>query len=85
MGATTWSYPHATVSEAEYLQIVAGVRRAFRDAYRSYLTEIESFENKPEIGAQWPADGYFVPNEETFMAAFENEITIKTMNRILPK
>ena len=85
MGATTWSYPHKTVSEAEYLQIVAGVRRAFRDAYRSYLTEIESFENKPEIGAQWPADGYFVPNEKTFMDAFEKEITIKTMNRILPK
>ena len=83
MGATTWSYPHATVSSAEYLEIVGGVREAFRDAYRSYLTKIESFENRPEIGSRWPAEGFFIPDEETFMAAFEDEITIETFQRLL--
>ena len=83
MGATTWSYPHATVGEAEYLQIIASVRTAFRDAYRSYLTKIESFENKPEIGSQWPNQGYFIPDEKTFMAAFEKQASAATVQQLL--
>ncbi len=83
MGATTWSYPHATVGEAEYLQIVAAARTAFREAYRSYLQKIETFENKPEIGDKWPEEGYCIPDEETFMAAFEAQASAVTMNRLL--
>ncbi|MBT5738000.1 MAG: hypothetical protein HN891_00045 [Planctomycetes bacterium] len=83
MGATTWSYPHETVSPDEFVNIIDAVRGGFRDAYRSYLQEIESFDNKPEIGTQWPSDGYAVPDEETFMKEFEQRISADTLNTLL--
>jgi adenylate cyclase len=83
MGATTWMYPKATVSPDEYLRIVAAVRQAFRDAYRAYLDKVATFEKQPEIGEQWPADGFYVPSEEVFMAEFERRASARTVDRIL--
>lgn len=83
MGATTWSYPHTSVGEAEYLQIIASVRTSFRDAYRSYLTKINSFKDKPEIGNQWPSEGNFIPDEKTFMDAFAKKASASTVIQLL--
>lgn len=83
MGATTWSYPHATVSPDEFVKIINAVRGGFRDAYKAYLKEIESFDNKPEIGSLWPSDGYAVPDEATFMKEFGQRISVTTLSTLL--
>lgn len=71
MGATTWCYPAAQVSSDELLQIVAALRRAFRDTYAGYLKKVETFSNPPPIGEHWPREGYYLPALEIFMAEVE--------------
>ncbi len=83
MGATTWSYPREQVTTAEFMEILAAVRSGFRDAYRSYLEEIKTFDEKPEVGSRWPGDGFAVPDEETFMAEFERQASSATVNRLI--
>jgi adenylate cyclase len=83
MGATTWSYPEATVSPEEALQIVAALRNGFRAAYSAYLAKAETFARRPEIGARWPRDGYFLPSPEAFMAEIEARVSGATLNGIL--
>ena len=83
MGATTWSYPRKQVTSSEFMAILAAVRSGFRDAYRSYLEEIETFDEKPQVGSRWPGDGFAVPDEETFMAEFERQASPATVNRLI--
>jgi adenylate cyclase len=83
MGATTWSYPKATVSLQEYMEIVATVRQGFRDAYSEYMKEVETFTNKPAIGEGWPKDGFHLPSVEVFMAEHERRASAATVGRLL--
>lgn len=83
MGATTWSYPKERVSAEEFLQIIAAVRAGFRDAYQGYLAEIETFEKKPEVGTRWPSDGYYIPDQATFIAEFERRASSATVQHLL--
>ena len=66
----------------EYLTIITTVRQGFRDGYLAYLAEAATFDEPPEIGTRWPADGYFLPSEEVFFAEFERRAapgTVATM------
>lgn len=83
MGATTWSYDKASVSQGEYLHLIAEVRQGFRDAYEAYLAKVESFEKKPEIGEKWPADGFYVPSADVFMAEFARRASSATVDHLL--
>ena len=69
MGATTWSYPTATLPQSEYLEVVEATFAAIADAYQTYLDHSAGFAAPPEIGAAWPAKGSRVlPDRATFMA-----------------
>jgi adenylate cyclase len=83
MGATTWTYDKSTVSEAEYLRIVASVRESIRDAYGEYLKKVDTFANPPEIGDRWPAEGYYLPSAEVFMAELAQRASAATVEQIL--
>ncbi|HTU62401.1 MAG TPA: hypothetical protein VMF89_28270 [Polyangiales bacterium] len=83
MGATTWTYPHDDVSLQELLSVLAALRNGFRDAYDAYLGKARSFKNPPEIGNQWPANGYYLPTSATFMQEVERRTSGPTLKRLL--
>ncbi len=83
MGATTWTYPRGSVTMEEYLEIVATVRAGFRYAYSEYLVEAAAFTDPPEIGEQWPSDGYFLPSADVFMEEFAQRASAPSIERIL--
>lgn len=83
MGATTWAYPKEEVTMDEFLDIMAAVRQGFSDAYNEYLTEIESFDDPPEIGENWPRDGYYVPSAEVFMSEFASMASSRSVDILL--
>lgn len=85
MGATTWSYPKGAVSWQEMLNIVGAVRLGFREAYTAYLAEVETFVKRPEIGERWPADGFFLPSADVFMAEHERRASALTLARVLAR
>ncbi len=83
MGATTWSYPRASVPPEELLAIVAAVRNGFRDAYGAYVERARSFAGPPEIGEKWPEDGYYLPSVEVFLAEFARRSSSSTLDRLI--
>ena len=83
MGATTWSYPEAETSMAEALTMVQALRRSVREAYEHYLEKVTTFADPPPIGDQWPADGYFLPSADVFMAEVEESTSAQTLRLLL--
>jgi hypothetical protein len=79
MGATTWSYPEASVSTEELLQTVAALRRGFQEAYTAYLKKADGFARRPEIGSKWPRDCYCLPSVPAFMAEVERITSADTL------
>jgi len=68
MGATTWTYPAATVSLEKLLELTALYRECTRLAYERYLAKCASFEDPPPVGEQWPRDGLrALPSADEFM------------------
>ncbi len=70
MGATTWAYPKAAVSRDEFIAIVKAFRHGITGAYVSYLEKVATFSAPPEIGEQWPREGYYLPSAEVFLQEF---------------
>lgn len=83
MGATTWSYPRATVSSDEIMQNIVALRRGFKEAYSEYLAKTQSFTKKPLIGDKWPKDGFYLPSLETFMKRIDEQNSGHTLEGIL--
>ncbi|MBA3532537.1 MAG: hypothetical protein H0T73_11490 [Ardenticatenales bacterium] len=83
MGATTWSYPKEAVTTDELMTMLAALRTAMREAYRAYLEEAASFATPPEIGEQWPVDGYYLPSEEVFMAELTRRSSAASLEMIM--
>ncbi|MEM7483231.1 MAG: DUF3365 domain-containing protein [Acidobacteriota bacterium] len=83
MGATTWTFPSDQVPYDEMFDILAALRKSFRDAYAGYLEETETFDRRPEIGERWPRDGYFLPSVEVFMAEVERRTATESLSRLL--
>lgn len=83
MGATTWTYPAATLTFDETVAVLAALREAFGEAYSAYLAKAESFDVQPEIGERWPRDGYFLPTEEVFLAEAARRSSGRTLTALL--
>jgi hypothetical protein len=79
MGATTWTYPSDSVSVEEALMLLEALRAGFRDAYAVVLEKMQSISRPPEIGERWPADGYYLPSVETFMAVVDQRASAATL------
>jgi len=79
MGATTWMYPAATVSMDEVLRTLSALHQGFQDAYAAYLEKAKKFANPPQIGERWPAEGYYLPSQEAFMAEIIKRTSPKTI------
>ena len=83
MGATTWTYPKATLSLAEALQVLAALRRGFRAAYQGYIDKAKTFNQPPAIGDQWPTNGYYLPSPDVFMREAELRTSPSSMRGLL--
>ena len=84
MGATTWTYPKEAVTQDELYEIITAVRQGFRDAYDGYIAEIDTFDNPPAIGEEWPSEEvYAVPSTDVFMARFEELASPGTLQTIM--
>jgi len=83
MGATTWLYPDKTVSLEDIVKATSAIRSGILTAYKKYLDKCNSFQNPPEIGDKWPEQGYFLPSDKTFLAAYEKEASLQTMKILL--
>ena len=84
MGATTWSYAGKQVSSETMLRMVGLLRRSAVDAYGSYLQKVARFEPnaRPEVGARWPREGFYLPDQDTFRKAVEAQNSAGTLNRL---
>jgi hypothetical protein len=83
MGATTWLYPKQDVSLSEILMRVQNLRMAIRTAYTSYLDNVQQFSTPVTIGSQWPSDGRFLPDADTFMATVVERSSTTSMGTLL--
>jgi adenylate cyclase len=85
MGATTWSFPRDEVTTDEMVAILAAYRAAALDTYGAYLKETESFAEaqRPQLGEQWPKDGLFLPDADTFRLRVEQINSSASLNRLL--
>lgn len=83
MGATTFTYPADSVSLSEALEVLAALRGAFLDAYVAYIEKAKSFATPPEIGDQWPTDGYSLPSPSTFLAEANRRTSSSSLERLL--
>ena len=83
MGATTWSYPSPEVNLQEALAMVGALRQGFREAYEEYLAKADAFAEPPPIGERWPADGYYLPSADAFIAEAELRTSAATMRALL--
>jgi hypothetical protein len=83
MGATTWTFPSNSISVAESLEVIATLRKGFRDAYAHYVEKAKTFSSPPEIGKKWPSQCYCLPTPETFMQAAERRTSKATLDRLL--
>ncbi len=67
----------------ELMEILGALRGGFREAYVSYLEKAEGFSNPPEIGDNWPRDGYYLPSADAFLDEAIQRSSQHTLNAIL--
>lgn len=83
MGATTWTYPDATLSVQEALGVLRALRESFQETYQTYVHKAQTFDNPPSIGERWPTHGYYLPSPEVFMAEAQQLASSKTLQILL--
>lgn len=83
MGATTWMYPDAKITLRRATELVGALRASIRAAYRGYLEKARAFMRPPQIGARWPRDGRFLPDEQVFMAELARRTSDATLAGLL--
>ena len=67
MGATTWTWPDATVPTDTALQLVATLRGAFAATYQEFLDDVTPLAGSPVVGAEWPRNAHALPDAGVFM------------------
>lgn len=82
MGATTWTYPEKTISYEELFSMINSLHKGIGDAYSRILEEFGKLPKSPVISKQWPAEGYAIPDMETFMTKVSNINSIATLKAI---
>lgn len=85
MGATTWTYPKDSLSFEELQAIVIAYRKGVAATYDLFLEEVKAFKGSsiPEIGDNWPRQGYYLPSTEAFLDSVTLLASAKTLNGIL--
>jgi adenylate cyclase len=83
MGATTWTYPKEKVTIDEALLILSTLRNGFAGTYTTYLEKVSGFDNPPEIGENWPRDGYYLPTVDIFLAEFTKRASPNSIEMLL--
>ncbi len=83
MGATTWSYPEDEISMAEAMERIGALRRRVREAYVHYPEKVATFADPPPVGDLWPAEDYFLPSADVFMAEVEERTSAQTLRLLL--
>lgn len=83
MGAATWSYPEGKISMAEVLALLQALRQSVREVYEHYLDKVATFADPPPVGDKWPADGYFLPSADVFMAEAKKRTSDYTLSLLL--
>lgn len=84
MGATTWTYPKETITEADLLNSSRAVFAAIEESYSAYLMKVESFKEPVDVGESWPVDGArALPDANTFMAAVREAASATVLKEIL--
>ena len=83
MGATTWTYPAASLSATEALRVLAALRSSIAAAYGAYLDKARTFSPPPDIGEQWPTAGYVLPTTQVFMDVLKQRASKGTLDRLL--
>ncbi|WP_147124741.1 c-type heme family protein [Shimia ponticola] len=85
MGATTWTYPRASLHPDEYLLTTDAFMASVAEAYGLYLDKVKGFETPPAIGTDWPSPerGVALPDVPTFMAAVRAKAAETVMNELI--
>ena len=83
MGATTWSYAGDSVSLEQIKSIVKLFRENSKKTYEEYVLKSRSFDPSPQLGSQWPSEGYFLPSSGQFMEAVHQEAAPQTLENLL--
>lgn len=84
MGATTWTYPYATLGSAEYLEVTETFYASVREAYQIYLDKAAGFQDNVLVGEAWPEKGKTVlPDASTFIAAVKAESAVMVLNDLV--
>ena len=85
MGATTWLYPRKEVPLQDALHTLKALRQAAASTYSMFLDEVRALpaKDQPEIGRQWPKEGHYLPDVETFAKAIEARNSARTLGALL--
>lgn len=85
MGATTWTYPSDSLSFNELQTIILAYRKGTVATYEAFLAEVKTFKNQeiPEIGENWPAEGYFLPTSNVFIDSVKMLVSNSTLEGVL--
>ncbi|MEM6829094.1 MAG: DUF3365 domain-containing protein [Bacteroidota bacterium] len=85
MGATTWTYPEDSVSFDELQSIIMAYRDGASVTFQKFLDEAAAFKETetPNVGASWPANGYFLPTPEVFIDSVNVLASDNTLKGIL--
>ena len=83
MGATTWTYPHETISLEQALELIKVLRNSFRQSYSRYLDKVSRFRVKPVIGERWPGQGFYLPSVEQFMQVLDKRMATETLTSLI--
>ena len=85
MGATTWAYPEDSLSTDDALKLIAAYRRGVKNTYLQYLKKFDATEikSKPVIGNNWPSQGNFLPDYETFSDSVQKLVSPAILSTVL--
>lgn len=83
MGATTWTYPEKYVSYKQSIVMLLELRQGFKKTYQRYLEKVKTFSAIPEIGGQWPRNGFYLPDVNNFSAEIAKRTSSQTMNSLM--
>lgn len=82
MGATTWTFPNEHISIEMFFDMLVTLRAAVTASYQTVLEEISAMPDPPKVGAAWPRDGYFLPEQEVFTATIVSRASSMTLQRL---
>lgn len=86
MGATTWTYPAAKLTQRELNDAVAAVYAAIGEAYDEYVQRLSKLEPDLEVAQEWPHEATpRLPDRESFMAAVFEKTAEPVLERLLLK